>query len=59
MRQREARLRHKSCESKNRYASHEDAADARRACEAHGTFGLSIYHCEHCKGWHLTSKHYD
>ena len=50
--------RYKACESKNRYSSHVEAASARRDCEFHGTYGLNIYRCEHCGGWHLTSKNY-
>ena len=51
--------RYKACESKNRYSSREDAANARRDCESYGTYGLNIYKCEHCGGWHLTSKNYE
>lgn len=56
---RQEHLIYKSCESKNRYASHEEAARARRDCEAYGTFGLNIYRCGNCNGWHLTSKSYE
>ena len=58
-RKRDAFLVFKSCESKNRYGSRAEAAEARRMCETHGTYGLNIYHCDHCGGWHLTSKHYE
>lgn len=54
--EREAALRNKACESKNRYVSRSDAEDARRWCEERGTRGLNIYRCDYCKGWHLTSK---
>ena len=56
---RDSYRRFKSCESKNRYPSYEDAAATRRDCEAHGTYGLNIYHCDNCGGWHLTSKKYE
>lgn len=53
---REAALRKKACESKNRYLSRSDAEEAIRLCAEHGTKGLHCYRCEFCKGWHLTSK---
>lgn len=53
--EREASLRRKACESKNRYASRAEAEDAIAACATHGTTGLHLYRCEYCKGWHLTS----
>ncbi len=54
--EREAALRAKACESKNRYATHGDAEAAVIACEEHGVRGLRIYRCPYCNGWHLTSK---
>ena len=51
----EAALREKSCESKNRYATLGEARQAIDACAAHGTRGLSAYRCPYCNGWHLTS----
>ena len=53
--EREAALRRKACESKNRYTCESDALVAIRACAAHGTTGLRAYRCPYCKGWHLTS----
>ena len=53
---REAALRLRSCESKNRYAARADAEEAIASCAAHGTRGLHAYRCPHCHGWHLTSK---
>lgn len=53
---REAVLRLRSCESKNRYAARTDAEEAIASCAAHGTRGLHAYRCPHCHGWHLTSK---
>lgn len=47
--------RAKACDSKNRYASRAEAEEAKAWCEARGTRGLSIYRCEWCRGWHLTS----
>jgi len=54
--EREAALRRKACESKNRYTCESDAQAAIHACAAHGTTGLHTYRCPYCKGWHLTSK---
>ena len=51
----EAALRHRACESKNRYATRLEAEDAIAACAAYGRVGLTCYRCAHCKGWHLTS----
>lgn len=53
--QREAERRHKSCETKKRYRTRDDAQEAIAACARHGTKGLSCYQCPYCKGWHLTS----
>ena len=55
-REREAALRRKACESKNRYSCQSDAQVAIRACAAHGTTGLHAYRCPYCGGWHLTSR---
>ena len=49
-------LRHKACESKNRYATRAEAEAAIVSCAAHGTRGLHCYRCDYCGGWHLTSK---
>ena len=54
--QREAALRGKACESKNRYPFLSDAEEAIALCETHGTRGLHAYRCPYCNGWHLTSK---
>ena len=54
--QKEAALRNKACESKNRYSSRYEAEQAIAACAEHGKRGLHMYRCEYCKGWHLTSK---
>ncbi|MDO5023759.1 hypothetical protein [Slackia piriformis] len=53
--EKEAALRKKACESKNRYASRYEALDAIASCAEHGTTGLQCYRCPHCNGWHLTS----
>ena len=53
---REAALREKACESKNRYASRVEAEENLAWCEARGIRGLAIYRCQYCNGWHLTSK---
>ena len=53
---REAELRVKACESKNRYAHLDEAEEALAWCESRGRRGLSIYECPYCNGWHLTSK---
>ena len=52
----EAALRAKACESKNRYSCKSDAEAAIRSCAEHGTKGLHCYRCPYCNGWHLTSK---
>lgn len=52
---REAALRDKACESKNRYDSRQEAEENLAWCEARGVKGLSIYRCQYCNGWHLTS----
>ena len=52
----EAALRDKACESKNRYPSRYEAEQAIASCAAHGKKGLHTYRCPYCKGWHLTSK---
>lgn len=54
--ERDAALRNRSCESKNRYASRSDAEEAIASCAAYGTRGLHAYRCSYCNGWHLTSK---
>ena len=52
---REAALREKACESKNRYASRAEAEENLAWCESRGVRGLSVYRCDYCNGWHLTS----
>ena len=52
----EATLRRKACESKNRYTCKADAEDAIVSCASYGTTGLHTYRCPYCNGWHLTSK---
>ena len=54
--QKEAALRNKACESKNRYSCQSDAQEAIRLCAEHGQTGLRSYRCKYCNGWHLTSK---
>ena len=54
--EREAALRYKACERKNRYATRGEAEDAIRSCADYGTTGLHVYRCSYCGGWHLTSK---
>lgn len=56
--EKEAALRYKACESKNRYSCKSEAEAAIAACAEHGTTGLHCYRCPHCNGWHLTSKDY-
>ena len=55
-REKEAALRKKACESKNRYSSQSEARVVIEECAAHGTTGLHAYRCPYCDGWHLTSK---
>lgn len=57
--EKDAALRRKACESKNRYHSRADAEEAIRMCADHGTAGLVCYRCEYCRGWHLTSHPWD
>lgn len=54
--EKEAALRKKACESKNRYMSKSEAEAAISACASYGTTGLHSYRCPYCDGWHLTSK---
>lgn len=54
-RQREEALRAKACESKNRYASRQEAEEVIAWCAERGKRGLQCYRCDYCKGWHLTS----
>ena len=54
--QKEAALRKKACESKNRYSCKHDAEVAIASCAEYGTTGLHAYRCQYCNGWHLTSK---
>ncbi|MBO7674518.1 MAG: hypothetical protein J6S63_05865 [Atopobiaceae bacterium] len=54
-REREEARRNKACESKNRYATRDEAQSAIAACAAYGTTGLYSYRCSYCNGWHLTS----
>ena len=51
----EAAMRFRACESKNRYTTKGEALSAAADCAEHGTAGLSVYRCPHCNGWHLTS----
>lgn len=52
---REAAFRSKSCESKKRYETRQEAEETIAWCAEHGRTGLSCYRCEFCGGWHLTS----
>ena len=53
----EAALRHKACESKNRYLTQAEAEATILECAAHGTTAkLHSYRCPYCDGWHITSK---
>ena len=54
--EKEAALRKKACESKNRYSSRSEALIVIEECAEHGTIGLHAYRCPYCDGWHLTSK---
>lgn len=54
--EKEAALRKKACESKNRYSCKSEAEATIRECAEHGTTGLHAYRCQYCGGWHLTSK---
>ncbi len=54
--EKEAVLRKKACESKNRYSCKSDAEAAIASCAEWGTTGLHTYRCPYCNGWHLTSK---
>ena len=54
--EKEAALRKKACESKNRYSCKSDAEEAIASCAEWGATGLHTYRCPYCDGWHLTSK---
>jgi hypothetical protein len=45
----------KSCQSKNRYTTEQEARAVAQDCMAKGSAKLSVYKCDKCKGWHLTS----
>lgn len=53
--ERDAARRWSACEKKARYATRAEAEAAIAACEEHGTRGLTLYRCNYCGGWHLTS----
>lgn len=53
--ERDEAFRYKSCSSKNRYDTRDEAEAVMADCENHGRRGLSCYKCEYCGGWHLTS----
>jgi hypothetical protein len=48
-------LRQKACASKNRYLTRADAEAVAEECMDGGSAALSVYKCEFCDGWHLTS----
>lgn len=48
-----------ACLSKNRYDTREDAEEAARTCTTSGRRKLSVYRCDYCDGWHLTSHPWD
>ena len=50
----EARLM-KACLSKQRYETRAEAEETAQLCAQHGTYGLEVYRCPYCRGWHLTS----
>ena len=54
--QRDAALRDTACESKNRYATRDEALMVADECGQRGVRGLHAYKCSYCNGWHLTSK---
>ena len=43
------------CRRKQRFETEREADDAAYRTRMEGT-RLSIYHCEWCSGWHLTSR---
>ena len=53
---REEHLRYRGCDRKKRYDSREEATEAIRSCQRHGSRDLSCYECDYCGGWHLTHK---
>jgi hypothetical protein len=52
---REKAFLEKSCQSKNRYNTKQEAESVAQDCMSKGAPRLTIYKCTHCKGWHLTS----
>ena len=48
-----------ACLAKNRYDTREDAEEAARTCTTSGRRKLSVYRCDYCDGWHLTSHPWD
>ena len=45
----------KACLSKQRYETRAEAEETAQLCAQHGTYGLEVYRCPYCRGWHLTS----
>ena len=48
-----------ACLAKNRYDTREDAEEAAQTCTTSGRRKLSVYRCDYCDGWHLTSHPWD
>lgn len=48
------RHRTRSCLSKRRYRSHEQAVRVMHKALSQRCAALRVYACEHCRGWHLT-----
>ena len=48
----------RQCKSKNRYKDEHTANQFRKKCERERGVKLDYYWCEHCRGFHLTSRVY-
>ena len=47
---------YKSCGRKIRYRSETDVLRALKSCRRKRGQELDYYYCDHCGGWHLTSR---
>jgi len=56
---RETQFEYKSCGSKGRYGSEREAQEVAAYQQAQTGTKISVYHCDFCNGWHITSHPWD